>query len=86
MKLKRIIEFTVGVLIALFPFAIYNNANGQHFLIDFVIPYPPIKFIIIIDLFITASKLIGGPPKDYSKIFYSFLINVFGDPAKAIKN
>jgi len=75
MKLRRIIEFVVGVLIALFLIRKYNDTSGSKYLIDFIMPYQPFKAIFVVVLIIISSNLIAGKPKDYSVFFILFWLS-----------
>ena len=78
-SLKRTCEFILGVLIAVFLIARYSDGQVSRSLVDYVMPYQPFKAILVVVLILTASRLIAGKPKNYSRFFYNALIRILGD-------
>ena len=81
--LLRIIEFTLGVVLATLLVSRYQDAPGNgKYLLEYLIPWKPLFVAATIFLFAVAARLIAGKPKDYSKSFFRLMVKMFGLPQK----
>ncbi|MGG9961235.1 hypothetical protein [Ferruginibacter sp. SUN106] len=81
--LKRIIEIIAGIALAICLIASYSSSTEPgRLLIWYIIPPRFLQIIVWIALFLLASRLVWGKPKDQSKYFYDLFVKLFGDPKK----
>ena len=81
--MKRIFEIILGIGIVIVLLAGYGDGiHPVRHLIEYITSDATFQVIITITLVILASRLIAGKSKDYSKLFYNFLVKLFGAPRK----
>jgi hypothetical protein len=85
LRLRRIVEFFLGVILATVLVARYQTAPGNgRSLLEHLIPWKPLWIVATIFLFLVAARLIAGKRKDYSNFFFQLMVKMFGSTNKKL--
>lgn len=80
LRMPRYIEFILGVFLVIVLVSRYSASPKMpsKFLLEHVLTNRPLFVMANIFLYLVAARLIAGPPKDYTRYFYSLLLKLRG--------